>query len=187
MRQPDEEAERRAAYRADIVYVTGKEVAFDFLRDRLALQARNTRGGLALERLFVQEPPALRLAGLGFAVVDEADSVLIDEARTPLIIATRDDGAAETVDYTAALAVAARLEVDTHFRLRPDLRSAALTDQGRSLLTIWAGGRGGVWRYRRAREEILEQALAALHFYRPDREYIVRDGEVQIVDLCSAS
>ena len=182
VRQPDEEAERRAAYRADIVYVTGKEVAFDFLRDRLTLQARNTRGGLALERLFVQEPPALRLAGLGFAVVDEADSVLIDEARTPLIIATRDDGAAETVDYTAALTVAAKLEVDTHFRLRPDMRSATLTDQGRSLLTIWAGGRGGVWRYRRAREEIIEQALAALHFYRPDREYILRDGEVQIVD-----
>jgi preprotein translocase subunit SecA len=181
VRQPDEGAARQAAYRADVTYVTGKELAFDFLRDRLALQARGARGPQALDRLFSREAPALRLTGLGFAVVDEADSVLIDEARTPLIIATRDDGGAR-IDCGAALALAASMRADEHFRLRADARSASLTDAGRTMLDGWAAGRAGVWRHRRAREEIAEQALAALHMYRRDREYIVRENEVQIVD-----
>jgi preprotein translocase subunit SecA len=181
VRQPDEGAARQAAYRADVTYVTGKELAFDFLRDRLALQARGARGPQALDRLFSREAPALRLTGLGFAVVDEADSVLIDEARTPLIIAMRDDGAAR-IDCAAALALAASMRGDEHFRLRADARSASLTDAGRAMLDAWAEGRGGAWRHRRAREEIAEQALAALHMYRRDREYIVRENEVQIVD-----
>jgi preprotein translocase subunit SecA len=180
--QQDQETARRAAYGADVTYVTGKEVAFDFLRDRLAMQARRAPAGLAMERLFGQQPPSLRLSGLGFAVVDEADSVLIDEARTPLIIATRNEDAVDPIDYAAALQVAASLRADADFMLRPDLRSAVLTDTGKASVAAWAEERAGLWRYRRAREEIAEQALAAIHLYARDREYIVRDNEVQIVD-----
>src|SRR5258708_16266327 len=86
VRQPDGENLRRAAYGADITYVTSKEIGFDYLRDRLALQQRRSPGHLALDPPFDAAASKLAFTGLGFAVVDEADSILIDEARTPLII-----------------------------------------------------------------------------------------------------
>ena len=84
--------ERRAAYGCDITYGANKEVAFDYLRDQLALGQR-TRGNLLVDRLSRKDgAPATLLRGLHFAIVDEADSILIDEARTPLIIAGRVGG-----------------------------------------------------------------------------------------------
>lgn len=178
--EEQEEPERRAAYNADITYVTGKEVAFDYLRDRLTLEGQPGFGSRALDRLFEAPSARLRLRGLGFAIVDEADSVLIDEARTPLIIANR-DGTEEEMDYKAALEIAAALQPGQHFFLR-EQRAASLTDAGREELRTHADSLDGVLRYRRAREEIVEQALSALHTYRRDREYILRDGKVEIVD-----
>ena len=179
--QPDGEVSRRSAYGADITYVTSKELGFDYLRDQLAMDRRRSRGNMAIDRLFDGPEANLRLTGLGFAIVDEADSILIDEARTPLIIAVRDD-AAEPFQYTSALRIAASLREGEHYDLLPDHRSARLTDAGREHLAVVATPLGGVWRYRRAREEIAHQALAALHMYERDREYIVRDGKVEIVD-----
>lgn len=178
--EEQEEPERRAAYNADITYVTGKEVAFDYLRDRLTLEGQPGFGSRALDRLFEASGARLRLRGLGFAIVDEADSVLIDEARTPLIIANR-DGTGDEMDYRAALQIAAALQPEQHFFLR-DRRAASLTDAGREELGARAAGLDGLLRYRRAREEIIEQALSALHTYRRDREYILREGKVEIVD-----
>src|SRR5262245_18322352 len=79
---------RRAAYRCDVTYCTNKEVAFDYLRDRLILGPATSRLRLQIERLSSDRPRLgqLVLRGLHFAIVDEADSVLIDEARTPLVI-----------------------------------------------------------------------------------------------------
>jgi preprotein translocase subunit SecA len=179
--QPDGEDLRRAAYGADITYVTSKELGFDYLRDRLALQQRRSRGNLALDRLFDGSASKLRLTGLGFAIVDEADSILIDEARTPLIIAARDD-AAQSIDHAKALQMAASLRPGEHYELLIDRRAAELTDRGREFLATITASFGGVWRYRRAREEIARQALAALHLYERDHQYIVRDGKVEIVD-----
>ncbi len=81
-------AERRAAYAQDITYCNNKELAFDYLRDRLAMGREVSPSQLRLERLYHENPRAERLVlrGLSFAIVDEVDSVLIDEARTPLII-----------------------------------------------------------------------------------------------------
>jgi preprotein translocase subunit SecA len=179
--QPDGEDVRRAAYGADVTYVTSKELGFDYLRDRLVLQGRRTCSNLALDRLLEGTAAKLRLTGLGFAIVDEADSILIDEARTPLIIAARDD-TAHPVDHAKALEMAAAMCPGDHYDLLVDRRAAELTDQGREVLAAVATPLGGVWRYRRAREEMARQALAALHLYRRDHQYIVRDGKVEIVD-----
>ncbi|HEY8290023.1 MAG TPA: hypothetical protein VIG49_12200 [Acetobacteraceae bacterium] len=181
VQQPHDEHSRRAAYAADITYVTSKELGFDYLRDRLVMERRRGRTQGALDRLFDGSAAALRLTGLGFAIIDEADSILIDEARTPLIIAARDDADAP-FDYARALAVAGSLQAGDHYDLLADQRTAALTEAGRSRLAETTARFGGVWRYRRAREEIAEQALAALHLYQRDREYILRDNKVEIVD-----
>jgi preprotein translocase subunit SecA len=180
VQEGQDESERRKAYEADITYVTGKEVAFDYLRDRLTLEQWPGFGSRAVDQLFDVPSAQLRLRGLGFAIVDEADSVLIDEARTPLIIADRDDPKEEW-DYKAALEIAETLSADEHYRLREG-RAAILTDAGRAQLRERTGHLEGLWRFRRAREEITEQALSALHTYRRDREYILRDDEVEIVD-----
>jgi preprotein translocase subunit SecA len=181
VQQPDDEARRRAAYGADVTYVTSKELGFDYLRDRLVLRHRRNHDDAALDRLLDGAAANLRLNGLGFAIVDEADSILIDEARTPLIIASRDD-AADTFDYAGALRLAAALRPGEHYELLPERRSAELSSRGRERLAVAAARLGGVWRYRRAREEITQRAIAALHVYQRDREYILRDNKVEIVD-----
>ena len=111
-------AARRAAYACDVTYCTNKEVAFDYLKDRITLEGRPSRLRLLIERLADAPGRAERLIhrGLHFAIVDEADSVLVDEARTPLIIADRREASEETELYRTALAlvhreVAARLEI----------------------------------------------------------------------------
>ncbi len=176
----------RAAYAADVTYCTNKDLVFDYLRDRMALGLRRSRGRLLVQSLMGGAPTQLLLRGLHVAIVDEADSVLIDEARTPLIL-SGGDGNTETADlYTAALDLAGTLAEGTDYRLVPAERSLFLTDHGRGKLAELAQKRDeyrdGLWAIRRAREELVEQALQARHWYHRGEQYVVADGKVQIVD-----
>jgi len=177
-------AERRAAYGCDVTYCTNKELVFDYLRDRMALGRWRSHSRLLLDGL-VQEGRAadrLLLRGLDVAVVDEADSVLIDEARTPLILSSAADADDSGDMYAQALDLARRLDEGDHWRLTPQYRSVELTPDGRSALAQFADGQAGLWAVRRAREELAERALSALHLYQRDAHYIVADDKVQIVD-----
>ena len=102
-------AERRAAYAGDVTYCSNKELAFDYLRDRTALGDRASPLHLAVERRLGhgRRGPATVLRGLCFAIVDEADSVFIDEARTPLILSATSP--TTTAAAAEALALAPRL------------------------------------------------------------------------------
>ncbi len=180
-------AERQRAYSCDITYCTNKELVFDYLRDRLALGARGTRAQLLVDRTFRQgsakPQPMLVLRGLHFAIVDEADSVLIDEARTPLILSgVESEGESEVRPYEVALDVARRLSRGEDYQLRAGQRLVRLTPQGERRLALFAEGSPGIWAIRQAREELVQQALSALHFFHRDIHYIVRDGKIQIVD-----
>lgn len=173
---------RRAAYRADIVYGTNKEITFDYLRDQTALGPERGATRRLLGELFGRRAAPLFLRGLHFAVVDEADSIFIDEARTPLILSAElpanDDGL-----YLAALEVAQGLEEGRHYRVREADRAIELTDRGcRTVADRSEGLPHPRWRIRRAREELASQAIAALRLYQRDRDYIVADDKVQIVD-----
>ena len=171
-----------AAYAADVTYCTNKDLVFDYLRDRMALGARRARPRLLVDGLMGGRPAPLMLRGLHVAIVDEADSVLVDEARTPLIL-SGGDGAAESAEfYAGALDLAARLDPGQDYRLIPAERSLHLTDRGRVRLADLAEGRGGLWAIRRAREELAEQALQARHWYHRGQQYVVAEGKVQIVD-----
>ncbi|MFA7602957.1 MAG: DEAD/DEAH box helicase [Novosphingobium sp.] len=178
-----ETEERRAAYRADVVYGTNKEITFDYLRDQTALGRKRGAARRLMTELFGGgrgEPLIMR--GLHFAVVDEADSIFIDEARTPLILSAelpaKDDGL-----YMAALELARQLEEGRHYRIKEADRAVELSDRGKRVVAELAAGLPHTrWRIRQAREELASQALAALRLYQRDRDYIVAEDKVQIVD-----
>ena len=179
---------RRAAYAQDITYATNKEVAFDYLRDRVAIKGRGSRLHQAARVLRGQAEgeEALVMRGLYYALVDEADSVFIDEARTPLILSASRGDAEDAADCSAALELAAQLDEGEDYRVDPQAHRVVLTDAGQARLDDYAEERaetlGGVWTSPRAREERLRQALAALHLYRRDEQYVVAEDKVQIVD-----
>jgi preprotein translocase subunit SecA len=176
--------QRRAAYACDITYCTNKELAFDYLRDRMVLG--QSAGDLVLKMEALSRPSPrserLRLRGLHFALVDEADSVLIDEARTPLIISDTAPSDINAEAVARALELAATLEAGTDYLLSPEERRVFLTVQGQERVAAFAEGLGPPWRSVITREELAREALAAIHLFRRGEEYIVTDGKVQIVD-----
>jgi len=181
-----EPRERRAAYAADVTYCTNKEIVFDYLKDRLALGRRSGRIQLTLDRLVGEAARASRLLlrGLYYGIVDEADSVLIDEARTPLIISgeTHPSAAAERAVYETALRLGARLEPGRDYRIEVRERSVHLTEGGQARLSELARDLGQVWSGRVRREELVRQALTATQLFERDRHYLVQNGKVQIID-----
>ncbi len=184
----DSQDQRREAYACDITYGTAKEFGFDFLRDRLLLrrmgrQQADFLGEGSTERWDdTGEQPVQR--SVYFALVDEADSVLIDEARTPLIIGSLGEKALEQVvaTYQWAANHAPTFVEDDHFDYDHDTKKAELTAAGRQFLRslpqgdiLRAVGLIDLYQY-------MERAIKVHRDYQLDREYVVRDGEIVIVD-----
>ena len=175
---------RRAAYGCDVAYCTNKELTFDYLRDRIALGSQVNRIQLSIERVAGTESRAAKLVlrGLFLAIVDEADSVLVDEARTPLIISGRSDQAPEKEMYEHALAMVSKLAEVEDFAIEGGERHVRLTAKGKQQLTAVAEGLPGIFRGTRRREELATQALVATHVFKRDIHYLVRDEKIQIID-----
>ncbi|MEY9213413.1 accessory Sec system translocase SecA2 [Thermobifida halotolerans] len=154
--------ERRAAYAADITYASVSELGFDVLRDRLATDTAD---------LVVPEP--------NVAIVDEADSVLVDEARVPLVLA----GAAEAAESDAAMAeLVRRLRPGIDYRIDDDGRNVHLTDTG---IDSVEKALGGVDLYSEEDTTLLSRVNLALHAHallRRDIHYVVRDGKVRLIN-----
>ena len=155
-------AERREAYLADITYGTNNEFGFDYLRDNMVQ---------ALEEM-VQR-------GHNFAIVDEVDSVLIDEARTPLIISAPDTEA--TDKYYKFSGLIEKLNPDTDFTIDEKFKSATLTEHGITRVEKILGIEN---LYEKDYDSIhhIENALRAKTLYLRDRDYVVKDDKVIIVD-----
>src|SRR4051812_29191956 len=176
--------ERRHAYGCSITYCTNKQVVFDYLKDRLLLQQENRALHLKIEALYRADPRVSRLMmrGLCFAIVDEADSVLVDEARTPLIISGgRGAGDQERV-YRQALDAARRMRAARDYLVRERDRHIDLTDLGRAQAARLTDRYGGLWNAPGHREDMIRQALAALHLYLRNKHYIVDEERIRIVD-----
>ena len=176
--------QRRRAYGCDITYCTNKQLVFDYLKDRLLLGQESRRLHLQLEDLYAERPRTSRLMmrGLCYAIVDEADSVLIDEARTPLIISRKNDTAQEEIVYRRAIKIAKTLSTPRDFTIQARDRRIELTDFGRAQTDYQSRGLGGVWASPKRRDELMSLALCALHLYLPDKHYLVQDDKVQIID-----
>jgi preprotein translocase subunit SecA len=182
--QEQEPGERRAAYAADVTYCTNKDIGFDYLKDGIAIASGQGRGRLLLQKMLGlgDGVDALLLRGLAFAIIDEADSVLIDEARTPLVISGAGDAAADAGLYQQVLAIARRLEAGADFVVDRRDRIARLAPHGRTRLKELGESLPAPWRSARAREELAQQALAALHLFELDVHYLIREGKVMIID-----
>ena len=171
---------RRAAYACDITYCTAKELVFDYLRDRVAQPRRH-----ALEERAAQlARPRVHsrvLRGLCMAIIDEADSVLIDEARMPLVL-SRAMPARDAAPYRHAWRLSLQLEAGAHFSLDLRTRGTRLTDAGRARLRALSAAGEFKWLTQRHCEDVVTLALTARHLLEAGRDYLVKDGGVRIVD-----
>ena len=157
---------RREAYEADITNATNNELGFDYLRDNMVVDSAN----------LVQRP-------LNYAIVDEVDNILIDEARTPLIISGPAGDATDR--YYQFAQIIKQLRKEREYEVDVKHRSATLTEQGIDKVELLAGIPAGESIYDERYVELthyLEQALTAHAIYVRDKDYIVRDGEVIIID-----
>lgn len=182
-----EKSERQQAYRCDITYCSNKEVAFDYLRDQITLGSINSRLQLNLEELSgnFQRDQSLLLQGLEYAIIDEADSVLVDEACVPLILSHPKKEFRERHSYELAFGLIESLcETIDYVKLKNEKR-VRLTKNGKKhiedLLTE-LGSNCGEWKQKRWREEMVIQCLSANEFYLKDRDYLVRDQHIEIID-----
>lgn len=154
---------RKEAYAADILYGTNNEFGFDYLRDNMVTSLAN----------MVQRE-------LNYAIVDEVDSILIDEARTPLIISAPAEESGEL--YAKFSDLVRRLKENEDYNIDEKMRAATLTEAGIAKMEKWLGVEniytsGGI-----AMVHHIEQALRAETLFKRDRDYVVREGEVIIVD-----
>ena len=155
--------ERKQAYSADVVYATNSELGFDYLRDNLESEANMLRQG-----------------ELSYAIVDEIDSILIDEARTPLIISGTAGDAVEL--YQRFTKIVRDFKEGDHYTLDEKHRQITLTDEAVRVAEKALGIENLYTEAGTAYVHHLHTAARAKALYRNDREYVVRDGKVVIVD-----
>jgi preprotein translocase subunit SecA len=185
---PDTQEKRREAYGCDITYGTAKEFGFDFLRDRLLLRRLGHQQddflGEASSHRFEQAGDRPVQRGQHFCLVDEADSILIDEARTPLIIGSLGEKAIERIvtTYRWAAEAAPKFKKEEHYEIDDDTKQVELNPAGRQLLrsipqpeVMRSVGLVDLYQY-------VERAIKVRNDFLLDRQYVVRDGEIVIVD-----
>lgn len=153
---------RREAYLADITYGTNNEFGFDYLRDNLVYDISQQ-----VQREF------------NYAIVDEVDSILIDEARTPLIISGPAEESADL--YYKLAALAKQLKADEDYNIDDKMKSVALTEKGQEKMAQWLGT--DPWQTANfSLVHHIEAALRAETLFQKDRDYVVKEGEIIIVD-----
>ena len=154
---------RREAYAADITYGTNNEFGFDYLRDNM-----------------VQTPEQMVQRELFYAIVDEVDSILIDEARTPLIISAPDTESTKL--YQQFASIVPRLKSGEDYTVDEKMKSISITEEGIAKVEQ-SLGIGNIYESGRVQYvHHLEQSLKAEVIFKRDRDYVVKDGEVIIVD-----
>jgi len=163
------ESSRQEAYKCDITYGTNHEFGFDYLRDNMARRFED----------IVQTNPIGEWGIHNFAIVDEVDSILIDVARTPLIIST--SAAKPSERYHNASSIVSSLIKDTDYELDEKYKTAVLTDLGIRKVEKMLGI-SNLYEQDFEMVHLIEQALAAHTLYEKDRDYVVKNGAVVIVD-----
>ena len=177
--------QRRLQYAATVTYTTSKELLADFLRDRLRLgrlqdgARRHLRYLLTPDRL---EQLGLVLRGLDTAFIDEADNLLIDEAVTPLIISRSVENEPLRAASHAAHRAAAEFTRGVHYETDLTLHSVWLSPAGRAKLRDQDDELAAAFAAPSWRAELVRQALLAREFFHRDRQYVIDDGKIQIVD-----
>jgi preprotein translocase subunit SecA len=178
-----QEADRRQAYGADVAYCVHREVALDYLRDRLVLKGRPRALRLRTEALTSPNPRAqhLMLRGLQCAIVCEGETILVDAAQTPITISGHASASQEAAWLVQGLQMARALVPGAEYEI-PEIGLARLTDAGRARLAQMARQLPGVWQGARRREEIVQLALVAERMLEKDRHYEVAGESLTVAE-----
>ena len=155
--------EKREAYAADITYGTNNEFGFDYLRDNMAVRS-----------------DAMVQRSLYYAIIDEVDSILIDEARTPLIISGQ--AAKPTEHYYTAAKIISRMKEEEDYTVEEKTKTAALTEEGIAKVEAQLGIENLYDDENNEWSHLITNAVRAKALFKKDRDYVVKDGEVIIVD-----
>ncbi|MBL1217429.1 MAG: prepilin peptidase [Planctomycetes bacterium] len=186
-----EEEQRREAYACDVTYTSDQQLIFDFLRDRLKAPLQPRVVSLLLEEVSDTNPnprsqlwtERLVMRGQYAAIIDEADSVLVDQATTPAIIGVEggEDVAADY--YRVAAELAQELKRGAHYEVDVRQHRVDINDDGLEKLSELADKLPPFWAGPRRREELVTQALVAAELFHREDHYIVQDDDVKIVDI----
>lgn len=183
--------QRMESYQADVVYVTAKELLGDYLKDRHAIYGGPDVSHAQFYRWLAREndghrtPPAgnwLLVRGLDTVIVDEADSLLIDEAVTPLILSAQRENPELACAVQVASSVANRLVKGTDYSASVQQRAVALKPSACRLMADAADQLPRLWQAASRREELLRQALMARNFYSCGQHYVIQDEKVVLLD-----
>lgn len=183
--QEMEAPDRRQAYDADITYGTNKEITADFLRDVLVRGNQRTAEGVLIDNILGRKggmADRLVQRGLAYGIVDEADSVLIDEAVTPLIISGPAPNNEQLDAYRRAATLAASLDRGVHYAVNRRDQQVEFTRSGQEQLGILCKDDVGLWQGPRRRQELVTKALIAKELYLLDKQYVIDEDKIVIVD-----
>ncbi len=175
---------RKKSYNADITYCTNKQITFDYLKDRLVFGNKRGRLRMSIDRLNddTSSMSKLLLRGLHFGIVDEADSVLIDEARTPLIISKNTDNSVSDQICHQALQLSQGMILGADFLISERDRKIDFTPNGQNRVLQMAKTLRGLWKGQARSLELVSQALSARHLFVRDKHYLIQDEKVLIID-----
>lgn len=178
-------ADRQIAYACDITYCTNNELVFDYLKDSIELKRFDTDLSRYSHILSGNKELTnkLMLRGLHFAVVDEADSVLLDEAVTPLVISGEVPAIVqEKKMYEDAMYIANELNESLDYIIHKASSTVEILPQGKCSIDEKCSLLGEYWQGRIRRIELVKKALIAIHLFSPDHQYLVQDGKIVIID-----
>ena len=180
-----EQRDRSRGHDHDVTYTTSKEIVADFLRDRLRLGELHVQSRRMIRQLLAPANFAQRglvMRGLHTAIVDEADSVLIDEAVTPLIISGSEGGDAMAAAYQRAWTFAQTLIPQVDYRINARYREVELLPPGQEKIEKNLTRLPELWRGPARQTELIRQALTARELFLPGKQYVIQEGKVVIVD-----
>lgn len=182
-----EPQQRTQAYQADVVYTTAKELLADYLRDQLSARSGGGAELVSFQRWLGQSmeqsaSAVLNSRGLHTVIIDEADSVLIDEAVTPLILAAPRERAGLADAIVWARDFARYLKEGEDFTVMYRTRSIVLHSSARQLMQAAASLLHPLWQPLARQEELLRNALTVRYFFKVGHQYLVHDGEIVLLD-----
>jgi len=175
--------ERKEIYKLDLVYSTAKDILADFLKDRMQEEQNYNINSFLIDKLTnsVKNKDYL-LRGLEYVIVDEADSVLADDAVTPLIISSKAENKVLKESVVDAHKIIEYFQKDKHYTISEKFNDITLTKLGLELIDSYHYSFAKIWQSKDRREFLIKQALEAKELYELNKHYIIKDGKVVIVD-----
>jgi preprotein translocase subunit SecA len=177
--------DRRRGYGSDVTYTTSKEVLADFLRDRLQLGGMDQPTRRLIRQMLSPQQAAqsnLVMRGVDIGLIDEADSVLIDEAVTPLIISTPHKNPFFSEASHTAHQLVEQLDAESDYKINARYKEIEITDEGSLKLAGLCATKAGIWRGSDRRTDLIRQALIAREFFHRGKQYVIDQDKIVIVD-----